>query len=99
MTSMMLGAAYLGGAYFFVCAATLARWHWVKVGFLPVTTFAAFLGIATLLHWNSFNPSHISFWAWATLYFTSPFLVLFACLRTRPTYPCTAHPHHSLFTL
>src|SRR5947209_16213524 len=53
MTSMMLGAAYLGGAYFFVGVATLARWHWIKVGFLPVTTFAACMGIATLLHWNS----------------------------------------------
>lgn len=93
MTAMMLGAAYLGGTYFFVCAATLARWHWVKVGFLPVTTFAAFLGIATLLHWDKFNPSHISFWAWAILYFTTPFLVLGAWLRNRHTDPGTADAH------
>ena len=69
MTSMMLGAAYLGGAYFFVCTATFARWHWVKVGFLPVTTFATCMGIATLLHWGMFNHSHISFFACAVLYF------------------------------
>ncbi len=36
MSAMMLGAAYLGGAYFFVRAAADARWHWVKVGFPPV---------------------------------------------------------------
>lgn len=89
MTPMMLAAAYIGGAYFFVCAATFARWHWVKVGFLPVTTFAAFMGIATLLHWNSFNHSHISFFAWAILYFTTPFLVLGAWLRNRHTDPGT----------
>ncbi len=63
MTPMMLAAAYIGGAYFFVRAATLARWHWVKVGFLPVTTFATFMGIATILHWNIFNHSNISFFA------------------------------------
>jgi len=89
MTPMMLGAAYLGGAYFFVCAATFARWHWVKVGFLPVTTFATCMGIATLLHWNIFNHSHISFFAWAILYFTTPFLVLGAWLRNRHTDPGT----------
>jgi hypothetical protein len=69
VTPMMLAAAYIGGAYFFVRAATLARWHWVKVGFLPVTTFAACMGIATLLHWGMFNHSHNSFFAWAVLYF------------------------------
>ena len=92
MTPMMLGAAYLGGAYFFVRAATFARWHWVKVGFLPVTTLATFLGIATLLHWNSFNHSHISFFAWAIMYFTTPFLVLGAWLRNRNTDPGTPMP-------
>ncbi len=33
MTSMMLGAAYLGGVYFFVRAALATRWHWIQVGF------------------------------------------------------------------
>jgi hypothetical protein len=89
MTPMMLAAAYIGGAYFFVRAATLARWHRVKVGFLPVTTFATFMGIATILHWNIFNHSHISFFAWAILYFTTPFLVLGAWLRNRNTDPGT----------
>jgi len=67
MSAMMLGAAYIGGAYFFVRAAAFARWHWVKVGFLPVTTFATLMGIATILHWDRFNHSHISFFAWAAL--------------------------------
>jgi hypothetical protein len=89
MTPMMLGAAYIGGAYFFACTATFARWHWVKVGFLPVTTFTTFMGIATILHWGIFNHNHISFFAWAILYFITPFLVLGAWLRNRHTDPGT----------
>jgi hypothetical protein len=29
MTAMVLGSAYLGGAYFFVCAARARSWHTV----------------------------------------------------------------------
>ncbi len=87
MSAMMLGAAYLGGAYFFVRAATDARWHWVKVGFLPVTTFATLMGIATILHWDRFNHESISFFAWVGLYFTTPFVVFLLWLRNRATDP------------
>jgi len=87
MSAMMLGAAYLGGAYFFVRVAANARWHWVKVGFLPVTTFATLMGIATILHWDRFNHGYISFFAWVGLYFTTPFVVLLLWLRNRSTDP------------
>jgi hypothetical protein len=86
MSAMMLGAAYLGGAYFFFRAAN-ARWHWVKVGFLPVTTFATLMGIATILHWNRFNHGYISFFAWVGLYFTTPFIVFLLWLRNRAMDP------------
>ena len=89
MTSMMLGAAYLGGVYFFVRAALATRWHWIQVGFLPITLFTALMGIATLLHWDRFNHGHISFVTWAVLYFTTPFLVLAAWLRNRNMDPGT----------
>jgi hypothetical protein len=87
MSAMMLGAAYIGGAYFFVRAAAFARWHWVKVGFLPVTTFATLMGIATILHWDRFNHGYISFFAWAALYFTTPFIVFLLWLRNRSMDP------------
>jgi hypothetical protein len=87
MSAMMLGAAYIGGAYFFVCVVAFARWHLVKVGFLPVATFAALMGVATILHWDRFNHSHISFFAWAALYFTTPFIVFLLWLRNRSTDP------------
>ena len=82
MSAMMLGAAY-----FFVRAAANARWHWVKVGFLLVTTFATLMGIATILHWDRFNHGYISFFAWVGLYFTTPFIVLLLWLCNRSTDP------------
>ncbi len=96
MTPMMLAAAYAGGIYFFTRAALAKKWHLVKVGFLPVTAFATLLGIATILHWDRFNHSHISFFTWAALYFTTPFLVVAVWLRNRTTDPGTAEPHEVL---
>jgi hypothetical protein len=87
MSAMMLAAAYFGGAYFFVRAATTARWHWVQVGFLPVTAFATLMGIATILHWDRFNHGYLSFFAWVGLYFTTPFIVFLLWLRNRSTDP------------
>ena len=92
ITPMMLAAAYLGGIYFFTRAALAKRWHLVKLGFLPVTAFASLLGIATILHWDRFNHSHISFYTWSTLYFTTPFLVLAVWLRNRRTDRGTVEP-------
>jgi hypothetical protein len=83
MSAMMLGSAYAGGIYFFMGVLRNKEWHKVKVGFLPVTTFASLLGIATILHWDKFNHSHISFFAWVSLYFTTPFIVFFVWLRNR----------------
>ena len=84
MTSMVLASAYLGGAYFFVRVAREHHWHEVATGFLAVTAFSSLLGIATLLHWEKFAHDHVSFWLWAGLYFTAPFLVIGAWLANRP---------------
>jgi hypothetical protein len=83
LTAMILGSAYLGGAYFFVRAGRAAHWHTIKGGFVPVTTFATLLGIATVIHWDKFQHRHLAFWLWAALYFTTPFLVAFVYLRNR----------------
>ena len=83
LTAMILGAAYLGGAYFFVRVGRAAHWHAIKGGFVPVTTFATLLGIATLIHWDKFHHRQLAFWLWAGLYFTTPFLVAFVYLRNR----------------
>lgn len=89
MTAMMLGAAYLGGAYFFTRAVLTQEWHTVTLGFIPVSAFAGYLGIATLLHWDRFTAGHISFILWAFLYLTLPWVLAFVWSRNRATDPHT----------
>jgi hypothetical protein len=83
MTSMVLASAYIGGAYFFLHVAGAHRWHEVGTGFLAVTAFASLLGVATVIHWETFAHRHLAFWLWAGLYFTAPFLVIGAWLANR----------------
>jgi hypothetical protein len=92
MTAMMLASAYAGGVVFFAHVLMSKEWHRVKVGFPPVTTFASVMGVATVLHWDRFNHGHVSFWAWAGLYFTTPFIVLAVWLRNRQLDPETMQP-------
>jgi hypothetical protein len=83
LTPMILGSAYLGGAYFFVRAGRAGQWHTVKGGFIPVAMFATLLGIATIIHWDKFHHGHVAFWLWSGLYFTTPFLVAYVYLSNR----------------
>jgi len=95
MTPMMLASAYIGGVYYFVGVLLERRWHHIKVGLLPVTAFASILSVATLLHWDRFNHSHISFFTWTALYMTTPLLVFATWLRNRVRDPGTADPDDS----
>lgn len=72
MSSMMLGATYLGGAYFFLVALLSRKWRHVRLGLLPVTAFATTMGVNTLLHWANFSHERVAFVIWAILYFTVP---------------------------
>jgi hypothetical protein len=83
MTALLLGSAYVGGIWFFVRVFRARQWHRVKIGFLPVATFSSLLGVTTVLHWDSFTHGHVSFWAWAVLYFTAPPFVLAAWIANR----------------
>jgi hypothetical protein len=87
MTAMMLGSAYMGGIYFFARVILTRQWHTIKAGFLPVTTFAGLLSIATVLHWDKFTHGHISFITWAGVYFVTPFLVFGAWWFNRAVDP------------
>lgn len=92
MSALVMGAGYLSGAYFFYRAATVRQWHRVGAGFLAVTVFAAMLGVATIVHWDRFNHDHVSFWAWAGLYFSTPLLLPWLWVRNRRTDPGTLEP-------
>ncbi len=75
MTAMMLGSAYAGGIYYFTGVILTRQWHRIKVGLIPVTIFASILNVATILHWDKFNHGTLPFFAWVSLYFTTPFIV------------------------
>jgi hypothetical protein len=83
LTAMVLASVYLGGAWFFLQAARATSWQTIKGGFIPVGVFASLMGITTVLHWDRFNHSHVAFWLWAGLYFTTPFLVFGVWLANR----------------
>lgn len=87
MTPLLMGAGYFAGAYFFVQVVISRKWHRVHIGFLPITAFTLFLGIATLAHLDRFNHNHIAFWVWTALYLTTPVLVPLAWIRNRVTDP------------
>lgn len=99
MTAMMLASAYIGGVYYFIGVLLEKHWHRIKAGLLPVTAFASILSVATLLHWDRFNHSHISFYTWTALYLTTPFLVFFTWLRNRRQDPGTADPDDAALPL
>lgn len=75
MSAMILGATYLGGAYFFTRVILAQAWHTVRLGFVPVSTFAGILGVATILHWDKFTHNHLSFILWVILYLSLPFII------------------------
>lgn len=76
LTAMVLASAYLGGIWFFVQVLRQGHWHRVRHGFPAVLIFATLLAIATILHWDRFHFGHVSFVAWATLYFVTPVLLV-----------------------
>ena len=61
----------------------------MHLGFLPITAFTAFLGVATFVYWDRFDHDHVAFWLWTGLYVTTPLLVPLAWLRNRRTDPGT----------
>jgi uncharacterized membrane protein len=83
MTSLFMGAGYLGGAYFFIQVVFGRRWHRISVGFLPVATFTLFMLLSTIFHWDLFNRDQLPFKVWIALYIITPLLVPWVWLRNR----------------
>lgn len=75
LTPMVLGAGYLAGAYFFIRTMFSQHWHEVANGFMTTTAFCIPMSLATLLHLDRFNHSHLTFWIWLATYLTVPIVV------------------------
>jgi hypothetical protein len=75
LTPLIMGAGYLSGAYFFFKATFKEDWQEVRLGFLPIAAFTWLSAIATILHWDRFNQTHFTFYAWVILYTITPVLV------------------------
>ncbi|MEA2825766.1 MAG: hypothetical protein QOG43_205 [Actinomycetota bacterium] len=72
LAALIMGGAYLAGAWFFTRGLLVGRWHRVALGWLAVIPFTTLLGVATFIHWDKFNHRHVSFWAWLILYTATP---------------------------
>ena len=95
LTTALMGAGYLGGAYFFLrvgLGRPTLRWHNVHLGYPPVTAFTIVMLLATLLHFDKFITDNWPFWVWFVLYIVTPLLVPFVWWRNRGEDPRAPRP-------
>ena len=83
LAALIMGGAYVAGAWFFARGLHVGRWHRVAIGWLAVIPFTALLGVATFVHWDRFNHDHVSFWAWLVLYTATPIALPILWLRNQ----------------
>ena len=95
-TAFLVGSGYLGGAYFFVRVVFERRWRRVAAGFLPVAAYTLVMLLATLVHWDRFDPSHFPFLVWLILYIVTPLGLPLIWALNRRTDPGTAEPDDAL---
>ena len=98
-TSMVLGAAYVAGGYYFVRVIFVDSWHRVAAGLPPVIVFVWLAALATALHADRFTPG-LPFAAWAAIYAVAPIgLPLLLLAQRRATPPDTPLPRTVRITL
>ena len=89
VTSLVLGAAYVAGAYFFIRVVMVDSWHRVAAGFPAVIVFVWGAAGATALHLDRFIHDGLSFAAWAAIYAIAPVgLPLLYLARRRAARAC-----------
>jgi hypothetical protein len=92
MTSLFIGAGYVGGGYQFVRLILGREWHRYGMAFPPVMTFTVAMLAATLLHWDRFDIHHFPFQLWLVLYIVTPFLITWLWWTNRRTDPVAPEP-------
>ncbi len=89
-TAFLVGSGYLGGAYFFSRVVIERRWHRAAAGFLPVAAYTVVMLLATLVHWDRFDPGHAPFLVWLILYIITPLALPLIWVLNRRSDPGTA---------
>ena len=87
LTTLIMGAGYGTGVYFFYRVVTVREWHQVGLIFPGIAVFTWFMAAATALHWANFNHGHVTFVFWLVLYVISPVVVPGIWLLNRRTDP------------
>jgi hypothetical protein len=72
VTSLVLGSAYVAGAYFFIRVVVADAWQRVEAGFPAVIVFVWLAATATALHLDRFMHDGLSFAAWVAIYAVAP---------------------------
>ena len=72
VTSLVLGSAYVAGAYFFIRVVMVGEWRRVAAGFPAVIVFVWGAATATALHLDRFMHDGLSFAAWVAIYSVAP---------------------------
>jgi hypothetical protein len=85
MTAVYMGAGDLGGAWLFANAVFGRAWHKVAPGNTPVAVFTIAMLLASLLHWERFDPTHFPFQLWLGLYALTPLLIPLLRWRNQKT--------------
>jgi hypothetical protein len=84
VTSMVLGAAYVAGGYYFVRVLFANAWQRVAAGLPAVIVFVWMAAAATALHLDRFSHDGLSFAAWAAIYAVAPLGLPLLYLAQRP---------------
>jgi hypothetical protein len=92
MTAAFMGAGYLGGSWLFIQTVFGRQWHRVAPGFPAVTAFTIAMLLATVVHWDRFDPGHLPFLIWLVLYVITPVLIPVIWWRNRVTDPHVLEP-------
>jgi len=87
MSSLYIGAGYVGGVWLHVPAAFGKRWHRVHAGFPAIAVFTMFMLAATLLHLDRFSLGTPIFNFWLVFYIIAPFLVTALWIYNKRTDP------------
>jgi hypothetical protein len=75
MTAMAIGGGYLAGAAFLAWSWYVRTWADLVVGLVGAWLLTALLLGATILHWDRFHHSNVTFWVWTGVYAITPVLL------------------------